>query len=247
MIIKKKTVKKTDLQEGLEEVQVVEDVRPETPIQPELIVQPQKTVDDDIDLFNLDNIDFKQRTERRRGDRRRGFRRVDERNLISRAREEADSIREASAKEGYEAGILQAREDIEALRESISVFMNAKQEVFEYIAPDILEISIDIAQKIIKKEITQDPQMILDKITEILKTLSKEETKINLKVNPSQVSILKQSIPDILSDAGLDARIIIVPDETVTEGGCVVTTANGIIDATIESQISIIKEALKEI
>lgn len=45
MIIKKKTVKKTDLQEGLEEVQVVEDVRPETPIQPELIVQPQKTVD----------------------------------------------------------------------------------------------------------------------------------------------------------------------------------------------------------
>ncbi len=247
MIIKKKTVKKTDLQEGLEEVQVVEDVRPETPIQPELIVQPQKTVDDDIDLFNLDNIDFKQRTERRRGDRRRGFRRVDERNLISRAREEADSIREASAKEGYEAGILQAREDIEALREAISVFMNAKQEVFEYIAPDILEISIDIAQKIIKKEITQDPQMILDKITEILKTLSKEETKINLKVNPSQVSILKQSIPDILSDAGLDARIIIVPDETVTEGGCVVTTANGIIDATIESQISIIKEALKEI
>lgn len=247
MIIKKKTVKKTDLQEGLEEVQVVEDVRPETPIQPELIVQPQKTVDDDIDLFNLDNIDFKQRTERRRGDRRRGFRRVDERNLISRAREEADSIREASAKEGYEAGILQAREDIEALREAISVFMNAKQEVFEYIAPDILEISIDIAQKIIKKEITQDPQMILDKITEILKTLSKEETKINLKVNPSQVSILKQSIPDILSDAGLDARIIIVPDETITEGGCVVTTANGIIDATIESQISIIKEALKEI
>lgn len=198
-------------------------------------------------MFNLDNIDFKQRTERRRGDRRRGFRRVDERNLISRAREEADSIREASAKEGYEAGILQAREDIEALREAISVFMNAKQEVFEYIAPDILEISIDIAQKIIKKEITQDPQMILDKITEILKTLSKEETKINLKVNPSQVSILKQSIPDILSDAGLDARIIIVPDETVTEGGCVVTTANGIIDATIESQISIIKEALKEI
>lgn len=82
MIIKKKTVKKTDLQEGLEEVQVVEDVRPETPIQPELIVQPQKTVDDDIDLFNLDNIDFKQRTERRRGDRRRGFRRVDERNLF---------------------------------------------------------------------------------------------------------------------------------------------------------------------
>ena len=44
------------------------------------------TIDDEnaIDLFNLDNIDFKQRNERRRGDRRRGFRRIDDRNLISR-------------------------------------------------------------------------------------------------------------------------------------------------------------------
>ena len=67
-----------------------------------------------IDLFDLDNIDFKQRYERRRGDRRRGFRRIDDRNLISRAREEAATIREAAAKEGYDNGIAQAREKFRA-------------------------------------------------------------------------------------------------------------------------------------
>ena len=30
--------------------------------------------------------------------------------------------------------------------------MNAKKDVFEYIAPDILEISVEIAKTIIKKE-----------------------------------------------------------------------------------------------
>lgn len=214
---------------------------------PEEQEPPQPQEPEEIDLFNLDNIDFKQRHERRRGDRRRGFRRVDDRNLISRAREEADSIREAANKEGYQDGIKRAAEDIAQIKESFASFMNAPQEVFEYIAPDILEISIDIAQKIIKNEIKQNPEVVITKITEILKTLSKEEPKVTIRVNPAQAGIAKQGIPDMLNDAGLDAKIVVLPDETVTEGGCIVSTNNGVIDATIESQLAIIKEALKEV
>lgn len=207
----------------------------------------QPVEDEEIDLFNLDNIDFKQRQERRRGDRRRGFRRIDDRNLISRAREEADTIKEAAAKEGYQAGIEAAKSDIAQLKESITAFLTAKQEVFDYIAPDILEISVDIAKKIIKKELSQDPQMIIDSIIEILKGLSKEESKVTIRVNPTQVNIVKQQIPTILEQVGLDAKILIVPDDTMSEGGCMVTTTNGVIDATIETQVSIICEALKEV
>lgn len=207
----------------------------------------QPVEDEEIDLFNLDNIDFKQRQERRRGDRRRGFRRIDDRNLISRAREEADTIKEAAAKEGYQAGIEAAKSDIAQLKESITAFLTAKQEVFDYIAPDILEISVDIAKKIIKKELSQDPQMIIDSIIEILKGLSKEESKVTIRVNPTQINIVKQQIPTVLEQVGLDAKILIVPDDTMSEGGCMVTTTNGVIDATIETQVSIICEALKEV
>jgi len=51
----------------------------------------------------------------------------------------------------------------------------------------------------------------------------------------------------LVSDMGLDAKVMIVPDETIMEGGCIVTTANGVIDATIETQLSVISEALKGI
>lgn len=201
----------------------------------------------DIDLFDLDNIDFKQRQERRRGDRRRGFRRIDDRNLISRAKEEANSIREAAAKEGYQEGIKAAKEDIQRVRESLESFLNAKQEVYEEIAPDVLEISLDIAKKIIKKEMHEDQTILLENIKDILKGLSKEETKIMLKVNPSQAAMLKQEIPEMMNIAGLEAKVIIVPDENTMEGGCLLTTSNGVIDATIETQLEIISEALKEI
>ena len=232
MIIKKNAGKKA------------EDIVVENPVEkePEVKVEEEK-----IDLFNLDNIDFKQRQERRRGDRRRGFRRIDDRNLISRAREEAQSIKEAAAKEGYQEGLEQAKADILDVKYAITAFLGAKQAVFDYIAPDILEISVEIAQKIIKKELQQDPNAILDNILALLKTLSKEETKITLRVNPAQVSLLKSEVPSLLNEAGLDAKVLVVPDETIMEGGCVVTTNNGVIDATIETQLAVISEALREI
>ena len=202
---------------------------------------------EEIDLFDLDNIDFKQRNERRRGDRRRGFRRIDDRNLISRAREEADAIRENAAKDGYQAGLDMAKEDLSMMKDALEVFYGARQQIFDAIAPDILEISLDIAKKIIKKEVSENHDIILENIKEMLGDLSKDETKLIIKVNPLQAPILKQQVPDIVTNAGLEAKVVIIPDESITEGGCLLTTTNGVIDATIESQTDIISEVLKEL
>ncbi len=229
----------TDLPDIIQAERVTENNIPQQ-IQPE----PQKEISEE-DLFSLDNIDFKQRQERRKGDRRRGFRRVDDRNLISRAREEADAIRESAVKEGYQAGMEQASEELQQIRETFAAFMNAKQEVYEQIAPDILEISVDIAQKIIKKEVSEDPQVLVNNIVDVLKSLSKDENKIALRVNPVQVDVVKQQVPEILTIAGLDARVSVLADEEVSEGGCLVTTSNGVVDATVETQLSVICEALK--
>lgn len=236
MIIKKN--RKKSAEEGAEQ---------QVPQQDQNEVEVPEQEEKDIDLFDLDNIDFKQRQERRRGDRRRGFRRIDDRNLISRAKEEANSIREAAAKEGYQQGIDAAKDDIESLKDALEDFFSAKQDVYDEIAPDVLEISLDIAKKIIKKEMSENPEILLENIKEILKGLSKEESKIVLKVNPSQASMLKQQMPEAISMAGLEAKVIIIPDEDTMEGGCMLTTDNGVIDATIETQLSIISEALKEV
>lgn len=234
MIIKKRK----NISTGIEEQSQGEGIQPVVDVEKE---------EKEINLFDLDNIDFKQRQERRKGDRRRGFRRIDDRNLISRAREEADTIREAASKEGYNDGIEQSKNDIEQLKNALSVFYTAKQDVYDEIAPDILEISLDIAQKIIKKEASEDPEIILSNIKDILKELSKEESKIMIKVNPAQAAFVEEKVPPLVKIAGLEAKVLVIPDDNIMEGGCLVTTTNGVIDATIETQISIISEALKVI
>jgi len=209
--------------------------------------EPEKNIpaEPEIDLFDIENIDFTQRQERRRGSRRRGYRRIDDRNLVSRAQEESENIKKAAFEEGYNLGLEQAKNDIENVKNTLKNFMNAKNEVFEYIAPDIMEISVDIAQKIIKKELESDPQLIINTIVEVLKLISKNEPKVTIKVRPQSVSFIKDTIPNITYQYGIDTKINIVSDPSIEEGGCILETNNGIVDASIDTQLEIIKKVLE--
>lgn len=211
------------------------------------VVEEVKVEEEKVDLFDLDNIDFSQRQERRRGDRRRGYRRIDDRNLVSRAQEEAGTIRDNAAKEGYKAGLEKAQADVLQVKTSIESFLKAKQEVFEYIAPDILEISIDIARKIVKHEIQQSPEIVMSTILDVLKTISKDESRITIKVHPSQVALTKEKMPEVLDMAGLETKVSVFADENIDVGSCIVSTSNGVVDATVDTQLEIIKEAFKGI
>jgi flagellar assembly protein FliH len=203
--------------------------------------------DNKINLLDLDNINFVQRQEKRRGDRRRGYRRIDDRSLISRAHEEASIIKENAAKEGYKEGLEKAKEDVQNFKTVLGVFLKAKEEVFEYIAPDILEISAYIAQKIVKHEIQQNPHLILKTILDVLKTISQEESRIIIKVNPKQMEIVKENIAEITASIGLDIKASVIADDTIEIEDCIIQTSNGVVDATLNTQLEIIKEAFKGI
>ena len=125
--------------------------------------------------------------------------------------------------------------------------MNARKDVFEYIAPDILEISVDIAKTIIKKELETDPQALVNTIIDVLRTVSKNESKITIKVHPQSVQFIKDTIPNITYQYGIESKINIISDPSIEEGGCVLQTNNGIVDASIDTQIEIIKKALEGI
>ena len=244
MIIKKKK-KKEDAQ-PVEEAEV--EVSQEDAAAEEALKQQQeeqKKKEEEINIFDVDNIDFTQRKERRTGNRRRGYRRIDDRNLVSRAQEEASYIKQSAYQEGYNAGIQQAQADMENFRNTLGAFMGAEDRVFEEIAPNILSLAMEIAQKIIKTEIKSDPQIVLDTILDVLKLLSKNEPKIVLRVNPVQVQFIKDTLPEEVRLLGMETKLSILSDESITEGGCIVETNNGLVDASIEAQLEIVQNALR--
>ena len=259
MIIKKRNLrgkvvkaepKKVEAQLSDAQISEIENVEQHSVVEEDIIQeapQPQAPQEPEIDLFDIENIDFTQRQERRRGSRRRGYRRIDDRNLVSRAQEEAENIKKSAFEEGYRKGMEQANADMETFRNSFSEFMNAPKNVFEYIAPDILEISVDIAKKIIKKEVESDPQVLVNTIVDVLKPVSKREPKINIRVKPQAIQFIKDTLPNITYEYGIDAKVNIIADPSIEEGGCIFQTNNGIVDASIDTQLEIIKKAIEGI
>lgn len=252
MIIKKseqkKKIVKKELSKKHSEVSVeIPELVSQPAEEPKTIVVEGVKQEPEIELFDIENIDFTQRQERRRGSRRRGYRRIDDRNLVSRAQEDAENIKKSAFEEGYRAGLEKAQVDLETFRTELANFMSARKDVFEYIAPDVLEISVEIAKKIIKKEVEEDPQVLINTIIDVLKSVSKSEPKIVIRVRPQAVQFIKDTIPNITYQYGIDSKINIVADPSVEEGGCIFQTNNGIVDASIDTQVEIIKKALEGI
>ena len=232
---------------------------PETVVQQEIAAEEQTAVEQTVEQektenksdifadFNFDEIEFNQRAERRRGDRRRGYRRIDDRNLISRAQQEAIAIKEQATKEGYENGLIEAHASVKKLKSAIAEYFTYKDEVYREISKDILDISIKVAEKIIKKEVQSDKTVLDAIVKDALKSLAKDENKIILKVNPTDVEYTKDIVPDILSGGQFEAKIYVTGDKEVQEGSAIIETSNGIIDANIKTQLELIKEAFKQI
>ena len=198
---------------------------------------------EEIEKIDITSLEFKERFERRRGERRRGYRRIDERTLVSRAQEEAQSIRELAAKEGYKNGIEEAHTELETLKASLTEFLGAKKEAYEALSDDMLELSLEIAKKIIKKEVELSDDILKGVLKEVFDEISSNEEKITIKVAPDEVEFARASMPEVLENSAIDAKIVLAADEAIEKGSCVVVTSNGVIDANFSTQLSIIQNA----
>jgi len=207
---------------------------------------PQKPAEkaqelEDFEKIDISLIEFKERVERRRGDRRRGYRRIDERSLVSRAQQEAHTIKELAAREGYKNGFSQAQNELEKVKADLLNFLNMKDEMYEEFYPHIMELAFAIAKKIIKKETQMDKNILKGIFEEVLNELNSDVQKLEVKVNPHDAEFAAASLPEILEDKKLNIKIIITQDEMVDKGSCIVIANNGVIDANFKTQLAILQ------
>lgn len=243
--LKKKALEKKEkkeLEKELENASKNEELKPEKPKEKKEKSELEVKLDE-YEKVDVTLLEFKERYERRRGERRRGFRRIDERALVSRAQEEARTIREVAAREGYKNGLLEAENEISMLKDTLSQIVSARKEAYEEMSGHILEIALEVAKKIIRKEVSLSNDVLKSVLAEVFNELGSNEEKITVKVNPEDVEFAKASIPEILADSPIDAKIIVASDELVEKGSCTVVASNGVIDANFTTQLSIIQNA----
>lgn len=242
-------IKKEDIIPKKEDVildtENIEDTTKENdiPIPIKKTIEPEVVEQETFEKIDISSIEFKERIERRRGDRRRGYRRIDERSLVSRAQQEAHSIKELAAREGYQNGLKKAQNEINEIKSSLIEFLAMRNEVNEKYYPHILEISMEIAKKIIKKEVDLSQDVLKNIIMSVLDEMSSDTQKIIIKVNSSDLEFAQASLPEIIKEKNISAKVSVQKDDSIETGSCTVTADNGVIDANFKTQLAVLQSA----
>lgn len=109
----------------------------------------------------------------------------------------------------------------------------------------IVPLAIKIAEHIIQKEVKVNPQVVVKQVEKALEIIDNERI-LELHLNPLDVETLRNVECQLLSDPRFEG-VEIIPDPHVAQGGCVLETDAGRIDANIESQLRKIETKLNAI
>jgi flagellar assembly protein FliH len=136
---------------------------------------------------------------------------------------------------------LQLQPVLERLAHSIQELSEERARVREETAADLVRLSIAIAARILHREITLDPDAIHGLLRAAFdKVQSREIARIS--VHPGHAPAVRR----YLEQAASGKKIEIVSDPAVRRGEITLQTAQGEIDASLETQLSEIERGLAD-
>lgn len=175
--------------------------------------------------------------------------------IIADAQKEAADIRKRAEAEGRRAGTEHAerviRAELEknlttvlpALREAVAQIKQARQAFLAEWEKSVLSLAGAIATRLVRQAVIETPQLAAPLIRETLE-LAAKAPRVRIRLNPEDEKTLRPVVTQILQELSLAATGEIVPDQSITRGGCRVETEFGSIDQQFESQLARIIEEL---
>lgn len=158
-------------------------------------------------------------------------------------------------KEGFDKGKKEAENEYKKLEaklesdfrekiQTINTFLkNLEEETKNLIInmdKEVLNLALDIANKMVLKEIQIDSEVPLRIIREALNYIA-EGTELHIKVNPEEYQFLKENFSKYFSPS---QKIKLIPDESISKGGVFIETSLGVIDATFEKRWKMLLDTL---
>ncbi|MCL6518671.1 MAG: hypothetical protein K6T99_02455 [Armatimonadetes bacterium] len=169
--------------------------------------------------------------------------------ILENANREAEAIRAAAYNEGYQAGLRELNAEKEALAERAAlVEKEAEKQLVEFwaeIEPELLKLAVEIAEKIIRHELAENNKYVLSTVKTALYQL-RDRREIKIRVNPNDYELVRSHKDELICSFDGVHELEIIEDRRVDQGGCVIESANGELDARIATQLAEVERALME-
>jgi len=176
-------------------------------------------------------------------------------NSASAARIDVQSYQEGF-NEGLEKGISEGEKTgsertaqklepvLDSLRQALLQLKNLRQDTYQRLEKEVVELALAIARKVICREIEVDKEVVVWVAREALAKIE-DPGKITIKLNPSDFQFINETKYQLSEMIGNIDNVKLESEDSIQSGGCLVETDLGEIDARIEHQLQAVEESFR--
>jgi len=143
---------------------------------------------------------------------------------------------EEGFREGEKAGAAAVEKRLDAVEErygeSLLELDRLRSTLYSQIEREVVKLAVEVARKIVRREIQADPEIVQTLIRVALSRVAEKST-VTVHVHPSDYNYLLERRAELASGT---REIVLVSDRAIEQGGCLVQTDCGEIDARIDQQ-----------
>ena len=165
------------------------------------------------------------------------------REILDEARSHCAVIEEEARIKGLAKGrgeaAAQIREELDQLRERAEAMEREREEFYRAAEPELAQLSVEIARKVLKQEINQNPEAVIEVVRDTLRRVKEKDVRI--RVNPEDAALVRSRRDSFTDFTGAAGDLEVLGDRRVGRGGCIVETPGGSLDARLDPQLDIIE------
>lgn len=144
---------------------------------------------------------------------------------------------------GYQEGKEERTRLLKQIEQILDTAKKKHEEILKAAEEEIVDLAILVAEKIIRREVEKDSEVVISTIKEALKRLTAKE-EITIRVNIDEVGVVKEHKDEFMAQTKGLRAITFKEDSGIERGGCRIDTDFGSIDATISTQLEEIRKGL---
>lgn len=146
----------------------------------------------------------------------------------------------AGQQAGYSSGAQQTQMEIAKLQTLMQNLQIALNQTDEQLAQSLLDLSLEVARKMIVEALKIKPELILKIVSSAISNLPHFNQNAHLILHPSDAILVQEHLGENLQHGGWK----LFTDDKIEPGGCRIETAHSNIDATNQNRWQNIVESI---
>jgi flagellar assembly protein FliH len=165
-----------------------------------------------------------------------------------RAASTVESVRQEAFDEGFAAGVAHAQAQLEgpasAMAAAAQQLQALRGDAAASVEPAAVELALRIAEQALGAWLVADRGVVVEVVRGALRRLV-ERDRVLILVNPDDLEIVRDHASRLVGELGGIEHCEVQAERRVRPGGAIVRTAEGEVDATVETKLARAREVLE--